>query len=132
MKRWQILERFNLGGAGSGHHGHKGISGQRGGSLPSSSIQIGGIRKGAKFDKVSINVDGKDIGYVQYKKTGSKMHINEIVVSESVRGQGVGSSALKELMDTLGVSKISVKTLTPSGLKFFKGLAKRGWDIEFH
>ena len=35
MKRWQILERFNLGGAGSGHHGHKGIPGHRGGSAAS-------------------------------------------------------------------------------------------------
>lgn len=31
MKTWQIR---TLGGAGSGHHGHKGIPGHRGGSLP--------------------------------------------------------------------------------------------------
>ena len=37
MKRWQIIENvLKFGGEHSGHHGHKGVPGQRGGSAPSS------------------------------------------------------------------------------------------------
>lgn len=32
MKKWQLLDIIKLGGEGSGHHGHAGIPGQRGGS----------------------------------------------------------------------------------------------------
>ena len=35
MKRWEVIEQFNLGSEKSGHHGHKGVPGQRGGSAPS-------------------------------------------------------------------------------------------------
>lgn len=40
-KRWKIRA---LGGPGSGHHGHKGIPGQRGGSLPGKGGKVYDIR----------------------------------------------------------------------------------------
>ena len=42
MKRHEIRERFDLGGAGSGHRGHRGIPGQVGGSMSAVS-QVRGI-----------------------------------------------------------------------------------------
>lgn len=38
---------IELGGPGSGHHGHKGIKGQRGGSVPSSVGKLAGLKERA-------------------------------------------------------------------------------------
>ena len=38
MKKHEIRERFDLGGPGSGHHGHRGIPGQVGGSSTKGGI----------------------------------------------------------------------------------------------
>jgi hypothetical protein len=56
------------GGAGSGHHGHKGRPGEQGGSLPgdalNSSIHLRGHEAAAMHDMIGRSViswDGKDV-----------------------------------------------------------------------
>lgn len=96
-----------------------------------AAVGIGDVQSGKKFDKVPIQQGSKRIGYIQYRKMGAKIHVNEIVVDQEARGHGVGSGALRALMDRIGVDKVSVGTLTESGRRFFQGLSNKGWSVEF-
>jgi hypothetical protein len=62
------------GGAGSGHHGHAGRPGKRGGSLPGSSWKdgpvsyISDIGSGKSVTKVALMVDGTEVIYKEQNK----------------------------------------------------------------
>lgn len=96
MKRWKIIEQILLGGPGSGHHGHKGVPGKRGGSAPLSGKPGGHIWKRAQqrigFKVVREAIKKLTSTPVLPADEGQFWHM-PLLVGDKLRGYLVGNDA---------------------------------------
>lgn len=102
MKRHDIRA---LGGAGSGHHGHKGIPGQRGGSLPKGGAgAVGGWKPIAKGYKKGASTSAKYEARALAKNLGddTPMIGQSSVISGTTASFGIKKS-LEAVQDLLKV-----------------------------
>ena len=64
-------------------------------------------------------------GVIAFKKQYETVHINALAVKEAYRGHQIGSGLLKEmeqLVESMGVHKVSLSTLSYQALDFYKKL----------
>ena len=139
MKKWEIIERYNLGGEHSGHHGHKGVPGQRGGSAPSagggdlSSVKkINGETAKKEWvtqypgeegptvweDVLMAYRDSKPVAYLSYyDEEVDGIHANHIGYVKS-HAPGAGRELIQNLIDRSDV--IYAEAQTTQGLEALK------------
>lgn len=111
------------GGPGSGHHGHSGRPGKVGGSVAGILSQETST---GKFKKRNILHTGKNIGYIQYKKLGSRLHINEIFINKQHRRMGLATKALQQLQSITNTKQITYSTPTKEGKLLFESTKLKG------
>lgn len=114
---------------GRGNWGHVGRPGQVGGSAP--QVTLGPAKEGSLFSTSRILTPDGDVGYVQWKKQGREVKVNEIVVDKSQQGKGVGSTAVLQLMKQAGVTTVHPSVVTGPGRRLFEALERVGVDVNW-
>ncbi len=107
-----------------------------------SDLEIDGFGAKPKFTCFVIEIDSKIVGaalvYMRYSTwKGEVLHLEDLIVSEKMRGHGLGTILLNEVVkygNTLGVKRICWEVLdwNDPAITFYekKGAnVKRDWDV---
>lgn len=97
---------------------------------PGGGLQLTQSVAGRLFSRTNIVNNETSIGYIQYKVEGQGLKINEIQVSESFRGQGIATRAVKDLMSKTGTTYLKQTTLTADGKVLYAKLQREGIPVK--
>lgn len=91
VKKHEIIQTIlvRLGGPGSGHHGHAGVPGKRGGSAPSKGGGEGTITESVEFVK-RLTLSGGDIGQIDLSDEARAFLAQTITQDSYTLYRGIG------------------------------------------